>query len=155
MVRRLYRAPVIVGRLDDRDIRTAARRVRLDYSAAPVDGGSLRKLDGDIWAMEGPLGLHVDGTAPGHRVIGVVLVNDDDLMLFQYGIVYDLPVGTIFHLQGRHKHGALPRNVCGKGMFGFLAWDVPRDLPLDDLLEDLPLALRAYGAREQRVNVLA
>lgn len=35
----------------------AAAKVRAEFENAPVDGGELRKLAQDVWAIEGPLNL--------------------------------------------------------------------------------------------------
>lgn len=152
----LRQAPVIVTRLRHPVVERAARRVRRDFPGAPTDGGALRKLDGDIWAIDQPLGVHRDATKAYHRVFGIVLVNDPGLVLLTEDVVYDLPVGTVYHINGRKPHAALGHNGVQMGeLFGFLAWDVPQRTLLADLLADLIPSLEAYGMGEARVNILA
>lgn len=150
----LREAPVIITRLTSPVIGRAGDRIRCDYRTAKFDG-TLRRIDGDVWANEGPIELHRDGTAPRHRVIGVVLINDPNLVLFtKTNRVYDLPIGTVYHIDGRRTHGALCRNDQEKGMFGFLAWDVPGTTQVQSLLDDLLPSLWAFANRQKRVNIL-
>jgi len=136
-------------------IEAAVKRVRAQYGLAPKDGGDLRKVAEDIWALDEPIGLHTDGTAPGHRVIGLVLINEPGLCLFAENVVYDLPVGTVYHIDGHRRHGALARNEVQRGkLFAFLAWDVPSQTPIAELLADLLPSLEAYAKGEVRVNIL-
>jgi hypothetical protein len=152
----LRQAAVIVTRLRHTAVEEAARRVRRDFPAAPPDNGDLRKLDGDIWAIDRPLGIHRDATKAYHRVFGVVLVNDPGLVLLTEDVIYDLPVGTVYHINGRKPHAALAHNAVELGaLFGFLAWDVPQRTALGELLDDLIPSLEAYARGEPRVNVLA
>jgi hypothetical protein len=152
---RVSDAPPIITQLDRSLIEAAAAKVRQLFPIAPKDGGELRKLAPDVWAIEGPLDLHTDKTAAGHFVFGVVLVNDDDLVLYRDRVLYDLPVGAVYSLDGHRRHGALAHNGIGSGLFGFLAWDVPRTTTVAELLEDLPVSLQAWADGEERVNVLA
>lgn len=164
----LRNAPVIVTRFtlasQKAIISAAAGRIRSTWRAAPPEGEAvegipddmrLRKLDGDIWALnDSAVGFHKDKTAPRHRVIGVILVNDAGLMLYQDQMVWDIPVGTVFHIDGRRTHGAIERNGNSEGLFGFLAWDVPYNSNLEELLKDLLPSLEAYANGEKRINIL-
>lgn len=157
---KLRNAPVIVDRFGKLGghtvINRAAAKVRQDYINSPVDGGSLRKIAQDIWALDDPIGIHTDGTAKGHRVFGVVLINDPGLVLMYENVIYDLPVGTIYHIDGHRRHGALAHNVVQHGkLFAFLAWDVPSNSSLSELIDDVIPSLAAYADGEQRINILA
>jgi hypothetical protein len=133
----------------------AAAKVRAEFENAPMDGGELRKLAQDVWAINGPLDLHTDGTAPGHYVFGVILVNDPKALLSVNGELWDAPPGTVYSLDGHRRHGLLPHNGIMTGLCGFLAWDAPRATLVSDLLEDLIASIPAWVADEERINVLA
>lgn len=167
----LKAAPVIIDQFRGRSypfavVMNAAARVRSEWQNAPMegpdadaggvpDGQRLRRVAGDIWAInDSAVGLHHDKTAPRHRVFGVVLVNDPGLMLYQNQMVWDLPVGTIYHIDGRRSHGAIERNEQRTGLFAFLAWDVPAVTPLSELIADVIPSLEAYAKGEERVNIL-
>lgn len=152
---RLCDAPAVIARLDDLAIEAAAAKVRELFPSAPMDGGELRKLAPDVWALNGPLGIHTDRTAAGHFVFGVVLVNDDGLLLCRDSVLYDVPVGTVYALDGHRRHGVLAHNRVGTGLLGFLAWDVPRATAVDELIADLVPSLAAWAAGEERVDALA
>lgn len=153
-------APTIVGRLDRmphtlRVIDRAARRIRREYDSAPCDTG-LRRIAGDIWALDKPVGLHTDITEKGSRVFGCVLINDPGLVLFAENVIYDLPVGTIYHINGHRRHGALAHNRVQFGqLFAFLAWDMPADFDIEILRGDLVPSLEAFGDYRERVYVPA
>lgn len=152
---RIADAPPIITRWSRRFIAPAAAKVRAEFDNAPVDGGELRKLAQDIWAIDGPLNLHTDSTAPGHYVFGIILVNDPDALLSVKGELWDAPPGTIYSLDGHRRHGLLAHNGKYEGLCGFLAWDIPRATPVEELLEDLRASLPAWVAGEERINVLA
>jgi hypothetical protein len=148
-------APSIITRLDRSLIEPAAAKVRREFANAPLDGGELRKLAQDVWAIEDRLGLHTDGTAKGHYVFGVILVNDPGALLYVNGELWDAPPGSVYTLDGHRRHGLLTHNGRHEGLIGFLAWDIPRKTLVADLLEDLIGSIPAWVAGEERIDVLA
>lgn len=152
---KLADAPAVITRLPMHLIVPAAAKVRAEFENAPADGGELRKLAQDVWAIEGPLNLHTDGTAPGHYVFGVILVNDMKALLSVNGELWDAPPGTVYSLDGHRRHGLLAHNGIKVGLCGFLAWDVPRASPVQELIADLRASLPAWVVGEERINVLA
>jgi hypothetical protein len=151
---KLWKAPTIIDRIKSSAIDAAAAKVRAEFDTATTDGGDLKKLAQDIWAIDGPLGLHTDATAPKHWVFGLVLINEPGLLLFAENVLYDFPVGTIYAIDGRRRHGVLAHNRVTKGLLAFLAWDVPRLTPVDELIADLCPSLQAWADGEERINVL-
>lgn len=154
---RLFEAPAIVTRLTipwfDNVLARAAAKIKTEYAKAPVDGGDLRKVAPDIWALNEPIGPHTDKTKAGFWVFGLVIVNEPGLVLLRENVIYDLPVGTIYALNGRRIHAALAHNEVKPGMFGFLAWDADRNTPLDELIDDVPRSLEAWVNGEKRVDI--
>lgn len=140
--------PWIAGVVD-----RAADKIKRLYGTAPVDGGDLRKVAQDIWALDEPIGPHTDKTKAGFWVFGVVLINEPGLVLLRENIIYDLPVGTVYALNGRRIHAALAHNGVRPGMFAFLAWDADRNTPVQELLDSWPESLEAWVNDEPRVNV--
>ncbi len=151
--------PTIVTRFDsmkDGFLAKAARRLRRQWeqSSVPTDGNELRQLDLDIWAIDKALGMHTDKTAKGHWVIGLVLVNDLNLVLNAGDMIHDIRPGTVYTLDGRRAHGALAHNrVVPAGLFGFMAWDIPVDEDLDEIVASIPDSMAAYAAGIERVKV--
>jgi hypothetical protein len=152
---RVADAPTIITRLDRSAIQAAAAKVRELFPSAPYDGGELKKLAPDVWAIDKPLGIHTDKTAAGHYVFGAVLVNDAGLLLQVDDVLHDLPIGTVYSLDGHRRHGALAHNRVAPGLFAFLAWDVPRSTSVSDLMTDLLPSIEAWANGEERINVLA
>lgn len=155
---KLKHAPMICHRYNATSpwLIAAANRCRLDYVNTPgteQDKFGLRKLSDDIWGINGPLGVHSDKTRKGFQVFGLVLVNDPGLVLFQGEGVCDLPVGAVYHIDGRADHAALSRNGMVSGLFGFMAWDVDRSENLAGLIADVPEAMDAYARGIARVDV--
>lgn len=155
---KLKQAPMICHQFDPGApwLVAAAQRCRVQYDCTPgteQDQFGLRKLDVDIWAINGPLSVHRDKTRKGFQVFGLVLINEPDLMLYQGDAVWSLPVGSVYHLHGRKDHAALARDRRTAGLFGFMAWDVDRNSDLAGLLSDVPAAMQAYANGENRVDV--
>lgn len=152
----LCRAPTILRRWYPKNgnfLEQAAAKVRREFDAGTPDGKILRKLAPDIWAIDKPLPLHTDKTAAGHYVFGVVLLNDPGCVLIADGIVYDLPVGTVYTLDGHRRHGALAHNQVKPGLLAFMAWDVKRDTDVQELLDEAGPSLLAWVNGEERVDI--
>lgn len=161
---KLKSAPVIVAQLGAELpwIKAAAKETRKRFADPPTHNQqnvpqqdcSLKQLAEDIWAIDGPLEIHTDKTRKGFRVIGLVLINEPGLVLVSGQRTYALPVGTIYHIDGRAPHGALCR-IDGPdfGVFGFMAWDVHRDEDLNELVDSIPDAMQAFADGEPRIDV--
>lgn len=164
---RLIDAPVIAKRFkkDLPWIQAAAEETRKRFKNPPLENRQgkdqqdmpLKQLAEDIWAINGPLGIHTDKTRKGFRVIGLILINDPGLVLVQDENVWRLPVGTVYHIDGREPHGALEpiediRSRNGP-LFGFMAWDVHRHENLEELIASIPDAMQAYANGEKRIDV--
>lgn len=164
---KLIDAPVIVKRFNPALpwILAAAAETRKRFEDPPAKNRQgkdqsdfpLKQLAEDIWAINGPLGIHTDKTRRGFRVIGLVLVNDPGLVLVQQEHVWRLPVGTVYHIDGRAPHGALLpiehiRTVQG-ALFGFMAWDVHRNETLGELVDSIPEAMQAFADGKMRIDV--
>lgn len=153
---KLSDAPAIIGRHYPKNgnyLIQAARRVRTEFAAAPNDGGDLRQIAPDIWAIDKPLGFHTDKTARGHYVFGCVITNDAGLLLCVDNVLYDAPPGTIYSLDGHRRHGVLAHNGVKPGLLSFLAWDVLRSTHVHELVSDLPSSLLAWAKGEERIDV--
>lgn len=164
---KLIDAPVIVKRFNAGSdwIQDAAAELRKRFENPPkknrqgVDQQNcpLKQLVEDIWAINGPSGIHTDKTRRGFRVIGVVLINEPGLVLVQDEHCYALPVGTVYHIDGRAPHGAVipSRDLCNRpaGLLGFMAWDVHRHEDLDGLVASIPEAMQAFADGEERIDV--
>jgi hypothetical protein len=154
---KLFEAPAIITQLTSElhreTIREAAERVMAEFDEAPIDNGQLRKVAPDIWALDGPLLPHTDGTKKGFWVFGLVLINEPGLVLFRENAVWDLPVGAVYSLDGRRVHAALAHNGVKHGKFAFLAWDADRNTDVAELLADLPESLAAWVKGEERVDI--
>lgn len=147
-------------------LRDAANKCRADAAAPPTHNRQgvdqtefpLKQLAEDIWAINGPLGLHTDKTRKGFRVIGLVLINEPGLVLATGDGLYSLPPGTVYHIDGRAPHGALfygDHDLVNRrnGLFGFMAWDVHRHEDLERLIESIPDSMQAYANGEERIDV--
>lgn len=161
-MRHLVDAPVIVDYWHPGDrgngwIQKAADETRKRFNNPPEDQKDLglMKLAEDIWACKGGLGLHKDPTRRGFRVLGLVLINECDLRLATGDTLHKLPVGTLYHIDGRAPHGALlpDDGAWAEGIFGFMAWDIHRHSDLDEILDSIPDAMKAYTAGEHRIDV--
>lgn len=169
---KLIDAPVIAGEFPENApwLVAAAEETRKRFVNPPTENRqgvdqrdfTLKQLAEDIWAIDGPLGIHTDKTRRGFRVIGLVLVNEIALSLATGDRIFPLPVGTIYHIDGRAPHGALipmthhlleDENPQNKGLFGFMAWDVHRNVDLDELIDSIPDAMRAFADGEERIDV--
>lgn len=159
---RLVDAPVIVKRFHAKTpwVVAAAEETRRRFANPPTENRqgvdqrefSLKQLAEDIWGINGPLGLHVDKTRRGFRVIGVVLINEPALVLATDDHTYALPVGTVYHIDGRAPHGALlsaDKDLVNRpnGLFGFMAWDVHRHESLAELVDSIPEAMASLCGR--------
>jgi hypothetical protein len=158
---KLWKAPAIVGNVFDivptwtirSTVEKAADKIRREYDAAIKDGEGLTKIAQDIWAASKAVGIHTDGTKRGYWVFGVVLINDPGLLLLTKEVLYDLPVGTIYAIDGRSPHGALPHNEVKDGLFGFLAWDVDKNVEVTELIADFEPSLDAWNNDIPRIDV--
>lgn len=155
---KLKQAPVICHQFDHTApwLLAAGELCRRQYNCTPgtdQDKFGLRKLAEDVWAINGPMGMHTDGTRKGFRVVGLVLVNDPGLVLYQGNAVHQLPLGTVYHIDGRAKHAALAQGMRTTGLFGFMAWDVDKNDDFAELVASMPDAMGAYSRGERRVDV--
>ena len=165
---RLLDAPVIVKRFHGKTpwLVAAAEETRARFANPPThsrqgnnqENCPLKQLAEDIWGINGPLGLHVDKTRRGFRVIGVVLINEPALVLATGDRIYSLPVGTVYHIDGRAPHGALlsaDKDLVNRpnSLFGFMAWDVHRHENLAELVGSIPEAMQAFADGEERIDV--
>jgi hypothetical protein len=154
---KLFEAPAIIthltSELHKQTLAEAAAKINDEYDEAEFDGGELKKVAPDIWAIDKPLGPHTDKTKAGYWVFGLVIINEPGLVLFRENVIYDLPVGAVYALNGRRIHAALAHNGVKQGKFGFLAWDADRNSDVAELLADLPESLAAWVNGEARVDV--
>lgn len=175
---KLIDAPTIIQQFSPATfwIAKAAERVRKLHANPPKENMQgvdqtefgLKQLAEDIWSIDGQLGIHTDKTRRGYRVIGLVLINEPALQLVTHDGIFPLPVGTIYHIDGRSPHGALePRAVVydattglastepvQTGLFGFMAWDVPKKDDVNELILDIPNSMQAFASGKKRINVL-
>lgn len=163
---RLTDAPVIVKNFPHTApwLQAAAAEMRRLFADPPthnlqgVPQGdcSLKQLAQDVWAIDGPLGIHTDKTRKGFEVIGLILANDPGCVLVQGNHLWRLPVGTVFHIDGRAPHGALTwgaDTIPATGTLGFMAWDVHRHESLAELVDSIPEAMQAFADGEERIDV--
>ena len=161
---KLIDAPTIVAQIPASTdwVIAAAVRTRALHQTPPQltregkdqSGFYLKQLAEDIWSSEEPVYIHTDKTRRGFRVFGLVLINDPALRLVTNDGIFPLPVGTVYHIDGRSPHAALPmRKRSRVGLFGFMAWDVRKSTDIDDMLASLPDAMGAYARGEERVDI--
>src|ERR1700675_949480 len=101
----------------------------------------LCQYDSEVWVTDDPIALHSDSTAEGMVVFGLVLVNDPRYLLVSGGKAYDLPVGSLYRLDGREPHGALEYKTP-VGCFAFLAWDMPPTYTMNQFYTEARAAIR-------------
>ncbi len=118
----------------------AELQAALHRCVAPY-GEPLTQVDTDIWVCDKPVAMHTDGTADGLVTFGAILLNEPEHLLIYRGRAWDIPVGTLYRLDGREMHGTvLYRKHIGR--FAFLAWDMPADWPMAEFEREVTDRLR-------------
>lgn len=93
-----------------------------------IDPGlGLMQLCNDVWIARCPIGQHRDKTADDLITFGAVLLNDVEHGLIYNNTFYELPVGTLYRIDGREPHGTVRYSYPYDNYnFAFLAWDMPK-----------------------------
>src|ERR1700722_15043793 len=76
----------------------------------------LTRVGDDIWFTDKPVAMHCDSTTDGLMTHGIILLNDDCHVLVYGDTVYELPVGSLYHIDGRIPHGTLKTANSGGGL---------------------------------------
>lgn len=113
----------------------------------------LSQVAEDLWISDSYIGLHTDSTEEGKEAFGVVLLNDSGLLLYADGRLFPLPVGTLYHIDGREPHAALPRPQCPPGRFAVLVWDMPAGTTLDAFRAEVTERLQTFEPPPGWMNV--
>ena len=102
---------------------------------AKVGEDELTILADGLYICDTPLRLHIDGDQVEKAAYGVILLNDDGLLIAQGDRLYDAPVGSTYRVLGHESHGALlpPGKTPSGGRLAFLAFDVLIDDPRYEL----------------------
>jgi len=98
---------------------------------AKVGEDELTILADGLYICDTPVRLHIDGDHVEKAAYGVILLNDDGLLIAQGDRLYDAPVGSTYRVLGHESHGALlpPGKTPSGGRIAFIAFDVLIDDP--------------------------
>lgn len=91
---------------------------------------SLQQFGDDIWITDEIVDLHTDKTENDNLTYGYILINTGYVLIYDEKEI-DIPVGSIYRIDARKKHG-----TKGNGILAVLIWDMP-NWTLEDFKKEL------------------